>query len=238
MARLALLAALGTLLLSGCLLGGGDEEPTPTPVATQVNGAEVETPQPTQAQSTPTPVSTTRPTRTPRSTRAPTGEPGTTPTPDQTDVPTPDVTDTPTPGPTPTNVAQNMDVARDLVWVYLGRCITLDRDQLKAYQVQEDWIVRASGDDSGQQYGFWVVDAATGALDPQDPLARELVSHIESQCSRESIPVAFLSAPIPTPLPTPEATAEPTATPVVESEDVARNLDSLVKTRFEEAPAI
>ena len=115
--------------------------------------------------------------------------------------------------PTATPVAQNTDEARNLVWVFLGRCTSLDPSQLDAYQVQRDWFVKASSD-SPQEFGLWKVDAKTGTIAPQDPLARELDSFVQSQCSQDLLPASLVPTPTPRPTATPRPTPTPTPTPI------------------------
>ena len=132
-------------------------------------------------------------------------------------------TRTPTPGPTSTPTAQSVEAARNVVWSFVGQCLFLDPNQLDAYLVQGGWFVQASTG-SRPSYGLWRVDAADGGLEAQDPLARDLTSYVDSQCSRELLPAPFLPTPSPTLSPGPTATPAPTSTPVAQNADEARNL--------------
>ena len=128
-----------------------------------------------------------------------------------------------TPVPTNTPVVRNLDDARNLVWVHLGRCISLDIEQLDGNLVKGDWFVKASKS-SPQQYGLWKVEPAAGILEPQDPLARRLEEYLESQCSREIFATLYTPAPTVTPTPSPTPVTLPTSTPVAENEEQARIL--------------
>ena len=131
------------------------------------------------------------------------------PTPLPTNVPPPAPTPTLMPAPTPTPAAQSPDEALNLLWVYLSRCISLDASQLEAYMVKGDWFVRAVAD-SPREYGFWKVEAVTGAVEPHDNLAREWHSFVDSQCDPEFL--AAVATPTPTTLP---QTPTPPPPPVV-----------------------
>ena len=141
-------------------------------------------------------------------------------------VPTPTPPPTPIPGPTP--VIQSGDQARDLVWVFLGQCFPLDPDELLVNQVQEDWFVRTAGQDQPRQYGLWKVEARVGTIEPQDPVARNWRSYVESDCSPEERPASLLTTPTPLPTATPAPTTTPNtptppATPVAQSAEEASN---------------
>ena len=195
MARLVFLMVLGPLLLLSC--GGSTAEPTPTQDFLQTRADDTPTPQDRLAGRTPTPVT----------------------------------------GDTP--VVQSMDEARHLVWVYLGQCFSFAPGQLDAHLVQGDWFVRSSSGLPPQtpqarsarrtptpspapgslpDYGLWKVDADTGDIEPQDPLARDLKLYVDSQCSPELRPAPFLPTPTSTSLP------PPTGTPVAQSMEEARYL--------------
>ena len=142
-------------------------------------------------------------------------QPAGTPTPA---VPNPTPPPTPTLGPTP--VVQSLEQARDLVWIFLGQCFPLDPDELQANQVQQDWFVRTASRDLPQQYGLWKVNAAVGSFEPQDPVARDWRSYVDSDCSPEERPASLLA----TPAPLPTATPSPVSTPVAQSAAEASNL--------------
>ena len=134
------------------------------------------------------------------------------PTPLPTNVPPPAPIPTPTlmPAPTPTPAAQSPDEALNLLWVYLSRCISIDASQLEAYMVKGDWFVRAVAD-SPREYGFWKVEAVTGAVEPHDNLAREWHSFVDSQCDPEFL--AAVATPTPTTLPSTPAPPPPPPPP-------------------------
>ena len=129
---------------------------------------------------------------------------------------------------TSTPVAHTLNDARKLIWSYLGRCFSLDLDQLDATRVKGDWFVKASSEISPVAYGLWKVDAGSGSLEPQDPLGRAVETYVKSQCNSEDLPASFVPTATPTTAPTPTtgptATPAPTATPVVQKGDQARNL--------------
>ena len=124
--------------------------------------------------------------------------------------PTPDLQPTVVPSPTATAVAGDASQARDLLWVYLGRCLTLDPGDLAARLVRDDWFVNASGE-SSRPYGLWEVDAVTGSLSPQDSFANGLDEYVKSECRANLLPSALRPTPRPTSTPTPRPT--PTTTP-------------------------
>ena len=82
-------------------------------------------------------------------------------------------TPTPLPMATPssvsTPVAQSAEEASNLVWVFLGKCLSFERAQLEATQVKGDWFVKATTA-SPQKFGLWRVDTMTGTLAPPGPL--------------------------------------------------------------------
>ena len=123
---------------------------------------------------------------------------------------TPDLQPTVVPSPTATAVAGDASQARDLLWVYLGRCLTLDPGDLAGRLVRDDWFVNASGE-SSRPYGLWEVDAVTGSLSPQDSLANGLDEYVKSECRSNFLPSALRPTPRPTSTPTPRPT--PTTTP-------------------------
>ena len=129
---------------------------------------------------------------------------------------------TATPSPVSTPVAQSAAEASNLVWVFLGKCLSIDLGQLRATQVRGDWFVKASGEVSPIEYGLWKVDAVTGSLEPQDPLGRAAKAYVESQCNSEKLPAPFVPTAIPTPTTAPTAT--PVPTPVAQKGEQARNL--------------
>ena len=136
MARLVLVAALGTLWLLSCIpfLGGGNgDEPTVEPQEL-LTLEEDQTPE---------------------------GEPPV-PTLGPTPEPQPTVTVAPSPVPTvtprPTPVVQMLDDARKLVAIHVGQCLTLQPAQLDGYQVggsSGDWYVQAAGEDPPSPFGLW-----------------------------------------------------------------------------------
>lgn len=131
----------------------------------------------------------------------------------------PPPTPTPTPEPTltPTPVAQNPDEARNLVWVHLSRCVTLDFGQLEAYMVKGDWFVRATND-SPQKYGFWKVQTVSGGLEPHDNLARDWDSFVSSHCNAAVFDSLATPTPVPmapTPVPPPEPVINEAADAVI-----------------------
>ena len=137
-----------------------------------------------------------------------------TPTPTATSPPTPSPLPKATPRPAPTPVAQSVDEARNLVWVFLGGCIDFDPGQLEARQVEGDWFVTATAE-SPREFGLWRVDSDTGNIAPHDLVARGLDSFIQSQCDQEIFEALFPPTPTPTPTPTPvPPTPTPTATPI------------------------
>ena len=145
-----------------------------------------------------------------------------TPTPDA-GTPTPVVdgpTRTPTPDPTPTPAAQSPSEASNLVWSYLGQCYSFGPVDLVAHLVRGDWFVQASTG-SLTSYGLWKIAVSSGALEPQDPLARQLQSDVEAQCAL-GVLASLATATPPSPLPT--ATPTVPAVPAVQTMNDARNL--------------
>ena len=142
------------------------------------------------------------------------------------DLPTPTepASETPSPDDSPTLLVVGVEEALETVWSYLSRCFSLDQRQLEVHQLKGNWYVKASTGDVPQRYGIWKVYTATGELEPQDPLARDLTGYLESECRADKVPSALL--PTATPSPPPSATPEPTptSTPVAQSVDEARNL--------------
>ena len=125
-----------------------------------------------------------------------------TPTPDA-GTPTPVVdrpTRTPTPDPTPTPAAQSPSEASNLVWSYLGQCYSFDPVDLVAHLVRGDWFVQASTG-SLTSYGLWKIAVSSGALEPQDPLARQLQSDVEAQCALGVLASLATATPPPPPPP-------------------------------------
>lgn len=118
--------------------------------------------------------------------------------------------------PEPIAVVQTADQARNFTWVYLTRCTSFDPGQLVAYQVKEDWFVKAQTG-SRLDFGIWKVDSETGDLEPHDVKSREWRPYIESSCSPEIAATLFPVTPMPTitvaPSPTPTKTPSPTRTP-------------------------
>lgn len=93
------------------------------------------------------------------------------------------------PEPTPTvnpAMVQSVELARDLAWVHVSRCVTLKSNELAATLINADWFI-ASSADATRAYGFWKVDALTGAVTPHDTLSRLWQAAIDSQCSPESL---------------------------------------------------
>lgn len=235
MARLALLLVLVLLLSLAC---GQSAEPTPRPTRFRVVRPTL-LPTPT---ATPVPTARPRPTPTPR--LFPAGA-GVAPTPVRgaallESVPT-------EPLPTATPVAQTVEDARNLVWVYLTQCSTFDPTQLEGYLVKDDWYVKATSK-SPVQFGVWRVDASTGDLEPHDVLARQWQPYIESSCSPEAAERLFSASPTPTPTvgpspiptrtprPTNTPTPVPTATPVVpQTNDAVASLWSYLVKCFPNA---
>ena len=115
--------------------------------------------------------------------------------------PTPSPTPAATPESTPTPIAQTMEEARELVWVYLSQCIFFEPVQLGGHLVRGDWFVQASSN-AAREYGVWKVDPATGSLEPHDGLARDLQSLVEARCSDEAYATLFPPTPTPVPAPT------------------------------------
>ena len=206
-ARLFLAAALGMLLAVAC---GTTDEPAPEETPVPLTGA---TPEVT---ATAIPTATTRPTERPRP--RPTRPALVAPSFGAAASPTPRPTFTPIPTPLSVTVVATAvttkDEARNLVWVHLSRCASLDPSQLNAYQVKEDWYVKALAK-APIQFGIWKVDAKSGDLTPHDILAGEWLPYIGSGCSAElgQSLLPATPAPTPAPSPTPTRTPSPTRTP-------------------------
>ena len=126
--------------------------------------------------------------------------------------------------PTTKLMARSDEEALNLVWSFLGRCISLSPADLEAHAAGGDLFVKGSAGAASSQYGFWRVDASTGVMHPEDPLARELSTFIESECSENRRPEALLPTPTVTPVPEPSPSPTPEATPSVKSSDEARHL--------------
>ena len=104
--------------------------------------------------------------------------------------------------------------ARNLVWVYLSRCTTLNPSQLAAYQVGNDWYVQAP-DVTKFFFGIWRIDSANGNVLPHDVTARNWQPYVETECD-ETVGLGVVpTTPTPTalPPPTPTRTPKPTPTP-------------------------
>jgi len=83
-------------------------------------------------------------------------------------------------------LVQDAELARDLAWVHVSRCVTLNSIELAATLINADWFV-ASSVDAIRAYGFWKVDAVTGEVTPHDTLSRLWQAAIDSQCSPGSL---------------------------------------------------
>ena len=214
--RLFLAAAIGVLLVFAC---GTTDEPAPDETSVPL------------AEATPEVTAIAIPTASPRPTDRPRPRPtrpalllpffgAASPTPKPTFAPIP----------TPVSVTidalavNTKDEARNLVWVHLSRCASFDPSQLNAYQVKEDWYVKAQAK-APIQFGIWKVNAESGDLTPHDILAGEWLPYIDSGCSvelgRSLLPATPVPTPVPsptptrTPIPTRTPTPVPTATPIV-----------------------
>jgi len=128
--------------------------------------------------------------------------------------PEPEASPVPEPTPEPKLAVENAEQARDLVWVDLSQCFTLESSGLEATLIAEDWFVKGSkGSEaapegeaapktgSPQEIGLWKVDAVTGVVEPYDILSRQWLSVLESQCSPESLAALFTPSPVPTATP-------------------------------------
>jgi hypothetical protein len=181
------------LFLAGCgLIGGGDGDKSTGDTATPTVGVvppSILTQQAQAATNSPPPTENAQPTPEPS---RPTLEP-----------------------PQPPAV-QSFNEARTLLWAYLGRCFTFNPKDLEGHLVGGDWFVRAARTgDPIQEYGLWQVLSSTGALKPQDPLARTWQQFVDEGCSEGPRLVIF--PPKPTPAPSPL----PTATPVAATPEAA-----------------
>lgn len=112
---------------------------------------------------------------------------------------------TPTPVPAPTAIVPVIvDAAGAVaaVWSYLARCSNVSMDLFEAPMnpVQGRWVVITKAG-SATDFGTWVVDAATGSLQPYAGLSRQWDSVVKLQCDPEAL--AALSTPTPVPTPTP-----------------------------------
>jgi len=131
---------------------------------------------------------------TPEAEGDPQAEPTTEPEPQPTATAEPAATDPPPvavaeaePEATPDPVlVRDAELARDLAWVHVSRCVTLDSNELAATLINADWFI-ASSVDATRAYGFWKVDAVTGAVTPHDTLSRLWQAAIDSQCGPESL---------------------------------------------------
>ena len=83
-------------------------------------------------------------------------------------------------------LVQDADLARDLAWVHLSQCVTLKSTELDATLINAEWFI-ASSAEATRPYGFWKVDAVTGAVVPHDTLSRQWQATFDSQCSPESL---------------------------------------------------
>ena len=117
----------------------------------------------------------------------------------------------------PTAGSKSLEEARTLLWAFLGRCFSFDPGDLEGYVVRGDWFVRATATGDFTTVGLWRVDASSGILEPQDPLARDWRQFVEDDCSEELVQDVLPTAPTATPSPL------PTATPVAPTAESARN---------------
>ena len=95
------------------------------------------------------------------------------------------------------DLVQGADLARDLAWVHLSQCVTLNSTELTATLISADWFIAGSAD-ATRAYGFWKVESATGAVTPYDTLSRQWQTTLNAQCSAESM--TGLVSPTPTPI--------------------------------------
>ena len=198
---MAILAIVASILTLSCAALSGDETPQSTSFAEAPNGT-----LPTVA----TPKSTVLPIATPQIIRRST--PFARPTTQRRSIAPTALPSTATPVPTPTPVANTQGVARNLVWAYLTRCVSLDPNDLTAIPVRQDWFVKAQQGGS-QNYGTWKVDSISGILEPYDSLAREWQAVVDSECSVEELAILAKPTPTPTLRPSPTVTRTPWPTP-------------------------
>ena len=67
-------------------------------------------------------------------------------------------------------LVQDPVLARDLAWATLSQCVTLNSIELEATLINGEWFIAGSAE-ATRPYGFWKVDAVTGAVIPHDNLS-------------------------------------------------------------------
>ena len=90
-------------------------------------------------------------------------------------------------------LVQDPVLARDLAWATLSQCVTLNSIELEATLINGEWFIAGSAE-ATRPYGFWKVDAVTGAVIPHDNLSRQWLAALDSKCSPESLEAIVLSA--------------------------------------------
>ena len=92
-------------------------------------------------------------------------------------------------------LVQGADLARNLAWVHLSQCVSLKSIELAATLINADWYIAGSAE-ATRAYGFWKVDAASGAVTPHDTLSRKWQAALDALCNTESMEaVATLARP-------------------------------------------
>jgi hypothetical protein len=76
--------------------------------------------------------------------------------------------------------------ARDLVWAHLSQCLALNAAELEAYQILNNFYVRAVGE-TPDKYGIWRVEGANSKITPHNIRARDWAPLINPQCGTESV---------------------------------------------------
>jgi hypothetical protein len=91
------------------------------------------------------------------------------------------------------------ELARDLAWVHVSQCVTLKSIELEATLINAEWFV-ANSAEAARAYGFWKVDANTGAVTPHDALARQWQAAIDSACGPAALEAVIAPAGPQTPV--------------------------------------
>ena len=90
-------------------------------------------------------------------------------------------------------LVQDAELARDLAWAHLSQCVTLKSIELAATLISAEWFIVSSAE-ATRAYGFWRVDAFTGAVRPHDTLSRQWQAALDSQCNPESLEAIVMPA--------------------------------------------
>ena len=127
-----------------------------------------------------------------------------------TPVPTPTLVPSPTPT-VPSPAVQTATQAFDVTASFLGSCFPVGAMSAYSFKALGNWFVPVTLD-SDEPLGLWKVSTFDGVLEPQDVLARELESYVNSACDSDLLPDLLLPTPTSVPIPTVTATPQPTPT--------------------------